>query len=231
LSRERPAFAPKFVVFDLDGTLIDSRRDLADSANAMLAGYGAGPLGENVITSMVGSGAATLVKRVITAAGVDAPLDEVLARFLSAYDQRLTHHTRPYVGIPALLGELQALQAPGMAMAVLTNKPLEQSVRILDAFDLSKHFQWVVGGDGRWPRKPAPDGMQFLMQQADADPAETVLVGDSTIDLQTSRNAGVGICLARYGFGFADLAASDLRGDEWVVDTPAEISGVLGANR
>ena len=231
MSRERPAFAPKFVVFDLDGTLIDSRRDLADSANAMLAGYGAGPLGENVITSMVGSGAATLVKRVITAAGVDAPLDEVLARFLSAYDQRLTHHTRPYVGIPALLGELQALQAPGMAMAVLTNKPLEQSVRILDAFDLSKHFQWVVGGDGRWPRKPAPDGMQFLMQQAGAEPAETVLVGDSTIDLQTSRNAGVGICLARYGFGFADLAASDLRGDEWVVDTPAEISGVLGANR
>ena len=114
-----------------------------------------------------------------------------------------------------------------MAMAVLTNKPLEQSVRILDAFDLSKYFQWVVGGDGRWPRKPAPDGMQFLMQQADADPAETVLVGDSTVDLQTSRNAGVGICLARYGFGFADLAASDLRGDEWVVDTPAEIAGVL----
>jgi phosphoglycolate phosphatase len=226
LNRDRPTV--KFVVFDLDGTLIDSRRDLADSANAMLAEYGAGPLEDDVIVSMVGSGAATLVKRVITVAGVDAPLDEALARFLSAYDQRLTHHTRPYAGIPALLDELQA---PRMSMAVLTNKPLEQSVRILDAFDLSKHFQWVVGGDGRWPRKPAPDGMQFLMQQADADAAETVLVGDSTIDLQTSRNAGVGICLARYGFGFADLAVSDLRGDEWVVDTPAEISGVLGANR
>ena len=116
-------------------------------------------------------------------------------------------------------------------MAVLTNKPLEQSVRILDAFDLSRHFQWVVGGDGPWPRKPAPDGMQFLMQQAGAEPAETVLVGDSTVDLQTSRNAGVGICIARYGFGFAGFAASDLRGDEWVVDTPAEISGVLGANQ
>ena len=229
MSRERsgpPAL--KFVVFDLDGTLIDSRRDLADSANAMLAGYGAGPLGESVVASMVGSGAATLVKRVITAVGVDAPLDEALARFLSAYDQRLTHHTRPYEGIPALLGELQAT---GIAMAVLTNKPLEQSVRILDAFDLSRHFQWVVGGDGPWPRKPAPDGMQFLMQQAGAEPAETVLVGDSTVDLQTSRNAGVGICIARYGFGFAGLAASDLRGDEWVVDTPAEISGVLGANQ
>lgn len=215
-------------MFDLDGTLIDSCRDLADSANAMLAGYNAGPLSERQIASMVGSGAATLVKRVIMAAGVDAALDEALARFLSAYDERLTHHTRPYAGIPALLDELQT---PGIAMAVLTNKPLEQSIRILDAFDLSKHFQWVVGGDGPWPRKPAPEGMQFLMQQANADPAETILVGDSTIDLQTSRNAGVGICLARYGFGFAELAASDLRGDEWVVDTPAEISGVLCADR
>ena len=218
----------RLTVFDLDGTLIDSRRDLADSANAMLAGYGAGPLSEHQIASMVGSGAATLVKRVITAAGVDAPLHEVLARFLSAYDERLTHHTRPYDGIPALLSELEA---SGMALAVLTNKPLEPSVRILDAFDLSKHFQWVVGGDGPWPRKPAPDGMQFLMQQAGAGPAETVLVGDSTIDLQTSRNAGVGVCLARYGFGFAEVAESDLRGGEWVVDTPAEISGVLGGNR
>ena len=218
----------RLTVFDLDGTLIDSRRDLADSANAMLEGYGAGPLSEDQIASMVGSGAAKLVKRVITAAGVEAPLHEVLARFLAAYDERLTHHTRPYDGIPALLSELEA---SGMALAVLTNKPLEPSVRILDAFDLSKHFQWVVGGDGPWPRKPAPDGMQFLMQQAGAGPAETVLVGDSTIDLQTSRNAGVGICLARYGFGFAELAASDLRGDERVVDRPAEISGVLSGDR
>lgn len=215
-------------VFDLDGTLIDSQRDLADSANAMLAGYGASPLGETQITSMVGAGAATLVKRVLTAAGVDAPLDEALARFLSAYDDRLTRHTRPYDGIPALLDELRAT---GTTMAVLTNKPLEQSVRILDAFGLSEYFQWVVGGDGPWPRKPAPDGMQFLMRQAGADSDATVLIGDSTVDLQTSRNAGVGICLARYGFGFADLTVGDLRGDESVVDTPAAISGVLRGRR
>ena len=218
----------RLAVFDLDGTLIDSRRDLADSANAMLAGYGASPLGEDQIASMVGSGAATLVKRVITAAGVNAALDEALALFLAAYDSRLTHHTRPYDGIPALLDELEAVD---MVMAVLTNKPLEQSVRILDAFDLSNHFKWVIGGDGPWPRKPAPDSMQFLMQKADANSGETVLVGDSSVDLQTSRNAGVPICLARYGFGFADLPATDLRGDESFVDAPSEISGVLRARR
>ena len=215
-------------VFDLDGTLIDSRRDLADSANTMLAGYGAGPLSEDAIAGMVGCGAPTLVTRVMTAAGVDAPVEEALPRFLAAYDERLTHHTRPYDGIPRVLDELQAGH---IAMALLTNKPLDQSVRILDAFGLAKYFHWVVGGDGPLPRKPAPDGMRFLMQQASAKPDETILIGDSTIDLQTSRNAGVRICLARYGFGFAELAAGDLRGDESLVDTPAGISGVLHARR
>lgn len=215
-------------VFDLDGTLIDSRRDLADSANHMLAAYGASPLGEDRIASMVGCGAPTLVKRVMTAAGVDAPLDEALARFLSAYDERLTHHTRPYDGIPDLL---EQLEARGTSMALLTNKPVEQSVRILDAFALAKYFPRIVGGDGPWPRKPAPDGMQFLMREAAARADDTVLIGDSTIDLQTSRNAGVRICLARYGFGFADVPAADLRGDESLVDAPAQISEVLHARR
>lgn len=213
-------------VFDLDGTLIDSRRDLADSANAMLAGYGAGPLEEARIASMVGSGVATLVKRVITAARVDAAVEEALSRFLSAYDERLTHHTRPYEGVPALLDELQSAKIP---MALLTNKPLAQSERILDAFKLSKHFQWVVGGDGPLPRKPQPDGMRFLMHRAAADPSGTILIGDSIIDLETSRNAGVGVCLARYGFGFADVPAGELRGDERLVDSPVEIAGVLRA--
>jgi phosphoglycolate phosphatase len=220
--------AAVFAVFDLDGTLIDSRRDLADSANEMLAGYDFAPLGDDRIASMVGCGAPTLVKRVLTAAGTDAPLDEALERFLAAYDSRLTNWTRPYEGIPDLLGELQA---GGVAMALLTNKPLAQSVRILEAFALAKYFRWVVGGDGPWPRKPAPDGMRFLMEQAGAAPDETVLIGDSAIDLQTARNAGVRICLARYGFGFADLPATDLRGDESLVDGPAEISGVLHARR
>ena len=215
-------------VFDLDGTLIDSRRDLADSANEMLAGYGARPLEEEQIASMVGCGVAVLVKRVMTAAGLDVPLEEALARFLAAYDERLTNHTRPYEGIPALLEELHSR---AVAMALLTNKPLKQSVTILDVFDLSRYFRWIVGGDGPWPRKPEPDGMRFLMHQSASSAAETVLIGDSSIDLQTSRNAGVNICLARYGFGFADLSPDYLRGDEWLVDTPAEIAEAVYARR
>jgi phosphoglycolate phosphatase len=220
--------ATRLAVFDLDGTLIDSRRDLADSANEMLAGYGASPLSEHDIAAMVGCGAATLVKRVITAAGVDASLEEALSRFLSVYDGRLTRHTRPYEGIPQLLDDLHAQH---ISMALLTNKPREQSVKILDVLGLAKYFQWVIGGDGPWPRKPAPDGARFLMDQASAGPGETLLIGDSMVDLQTSRNAGVRICLARYGFGFGDLATGELRGDESLVDTPAEIAGVLHARR
>jgi 2-phosphoglycolate phosphatase len=215
-------------VFDLDGTIIDSRRDLADSANEMLAGYGAAPLDERAIASMVGSGAATLVKRVITTAGVDVPFAEALLEFLSLYDARLTRHTRPYEGITRMLEELRVRQ---ISIALLTNKPLQQSLKIIEAFELAKYFQWVVGGDGPWPRKPFPDGIRFLMKQASAGPSETILIGDSAIDLQTSRNAGVRICLARYGFGYVDLAAADLTGDEVLVDTPAEIAGMLYARR
>lgn len=213
-------------MFDLDGTLIDSRRDLADSANEMLAAYGGVPLSDDRVASMVGCGAPTLVKRVLAAAGVNAPIDEALPRFLRAYDARLTRHTRPYDGIPDLLNDLHA---HGIAMALLTNKPFEQSVRVLEAFGLAKYFPWIVAGDGPLPRKPAPDGMRFLMTQASTDAAATVLIGDSTIDLETARNAGVRICLARYGFGFADLPAGHLCGDEALVDTPADISRVLHA--
>jgi phosphoglycolate phosphatase len=214
----------RLVIFDLDGTLIDSRRDLADSANDMLASYGAAPLSEHAIGSMVGSGAAQLVARAVVAAGIDAPLDEALERFLTSYDSRLTHHTRPYAGVPELLSQLSAEQ---ITMALLTNKPLAASERILDVFGLAEHFRWCVGGDGPWPRKPSPDGLQFLAREAGVQPDKTVLVGDSSVDLLTARNAGAAICLARYGFGFEELSPDLLRGDEWMVDHPREIAEVV----
>lgn len=213
-----------FAVFDLDGTLIDSRRDLADSANVMLAGYGAAPLADDRVTRMVGCGAATLVTRVLDAAGVTAPVAEALPRFLSIYDQRLTNHTQPYDGVSEMLDHLQALD---MNMALLTNKPLEQTVSILQSFQLSHYFRWSVGGDGPWPRKPSADGLRYLMAQARVGPAETVLIGDSSVDWQTARYAGVRICLVRYGFGFADFSPDALTGDELLADSPADVYDIL----
>lgn len=212
------------VVFDLDGTLIDSRRDLAESANEMLAEYGGAPLAEEAIGRMVGAGAAQLVARALAAAGLPVPAEDALARFLSIYDRRLTNHTRPYPGIPELLSELSGEQ---FKMALLTNKPLHASIRILDTFGLTGYFRLRVGGDGPWPRKPAPEGLRFLMKEASAESENTTMVGDSTVDLKTARNAGVRICLVRYGFGFLDLEPGALTGDELIVDQPRQIAEAL----
>jgi phosphoglycolate phosphatase len=149
------------VVFDLDGTLADSRRDLADSANEMLAEFGAAPLDEARVGHMVGTGAPTLVARVLAAGGIDEVPPDALARFLTIYDRRLLNHTRLYPGIPEVLAEL----SPWVSLALLTNKPLEQSLRMLEAFGLTKYFALRAGGDGPWPRKPSPEGLQWLMRQ------------------------------------------------------------------
>ncbi|GAC1457178.1 MAG: phosphoglycolate phosphatase [Gemmatimonadaceae bacterium] len=212
--------AVRLVAFDLDGTLIDSRRDLADSANEMLSGWGAPPLADEVIVRLVGSGAEQLVARVLAAAHVEAPLENALARFLAFYDRRLTKHTRPYDGV---LDVLKALHAEQVGMALVTNKPIDQSVKLLETFDLFQYFRWWVGGDGPWPRKPDPAGLRSLMSDASAERGGTMLVGDSGVDLQTARKAGVRVCLARYGFGFPDIAPEELIGDEIVVDAPRDI--------
>jgi phosphoglycolate phosphatase len=187
------------IVFDLDGTLIDSRRDLADSANDLIRERGGTELPEETIGSMVGDGAAALVRRALTAAGV--PLDETgLQRFLELYDARLLRNTRPYSGIE---DALRTIQQWGV-LAVLTNKPLEHTRKLLTALNLTPFFATVIGGDGEFPRKPDPHGLQQLMELHRTRAQKTILVGDSGIDADTARAAGTAFCLAAYGFGVPD---------------------------
>ena len=211
------------VVFDLDGTLVDSRRDLADAANEMLAGYGAAPLGEDEVARMVGDGAAMLVGRLLERRAVAALLPEALDRFLACYDTRLTVHTRPYDGIPEAVAAAGALAR----LAVLTNKPVEQSLAILSALDLRDHFEWVIGGNSGFPRKPDPSSLRHLAGQAGALPGQVVLVGDSIVDVRTARHAGTRLCVARYGFGFPSIPQGTLTPGELVVDDPGEIVGMV----
>lgn len=210
----------RLYVFDLDGTLVDSRRDLADSANELLAECGARPLAEERIGAMVGEGAGVLVSRVFAAGGRAQPAD-ALPRFLAIYDRRLLNHTRPYRGIEAALAALAA-RAP---LAVLTNKPIAATRRVLDGVGLSRYFgeASVVGGDGPFPRKPEAAGLRHLAAAAGVETSDTVLIGDSSIDLRTARNAGATICLARYGFGFATVCRDDLRTGDRAVDAPGEL--------
>jgi phosphoglycolate phosphatase len=212
------------IAFDLDGTLVDSLRDLAESANALLVESGAAPLNEDAIGRMVGDGAATLVARVLAAAGVPPPPD-ALARFLAIYNARLLKCSRPYAGVATLLAALEGR----VKLAVLTNKPLDATRRILDGLDLARHFPAgrVVGGDGPFARKPHPGGLQWLAA-AEAVPLErTLLVGDSPIDWRTAQNAGARICVARYGFGVVGFAAGDLKPDDWGIDSPLDLLTLL----
>jgi phosphoglycolate phosphatase len=190
---------PRLIVFDLDGTLIDSRRDLAQSANALLADYQRPPLDQALVVAMVGEGARTLVARVLAAGGVSGDLDQALARFLALYDRRLVDHTRPYPGVAAGLARL----ARQSVLAVLTNKPQAPTDRLLAHFGWQPFFRGVVGGDTPLGRKPDPAGLRALARLADADPSETLVVGDSWVDVDTARRAGARVCFADYGFGLA----------------------------
>jgi phosphoglycolate phosphatase len=210
---------PQLVVFDLDGTLVDSLRDLAESVNSVLESEGCRQHSEADISRMVGEGAATLVARAFAASDCTAPPD-ALERFLRVYDSRPLRFTRPYPGVAQLLETL----APSATLAVLTNKPLAATRVILDGLQLSGYFgDLVLGGDGPWPRKPDPAGLQSLLVQAGATPADATMVGDSMVDLQTAINAGVRACLVRYGFGFRGIAADSLRSNDRVIDAPLEL--------
>lgn len=213
------------VVFDLDGTLVDSRQDLADSTNDVLATLGADPLPLERVVMMVGEGARVLVQRALAAAGLEsreAALDDALARFHVAYRARLLATTQPYPGISQMLNDV----APLATLAMLTNKPLSPTQRLVEAFGWSSCFVHVIGGDGDVPRKPDPTGLRQLMELADAGPESTMLVGDSMVDVETARNAGVAMCVVRYGFGNArgDLR---LRGDEWIADTGPDVTRAI----
>lgn len=212
----------RLIVFDLDGTLVDSRRDLADAANALIVERGGQPQPEDAVGRMVGEGAAMLVQRALGAAGL--PVDAAaLPRFLELYDDRLLNTTVAYDGIPQALDALSGKAA----LAVLTNKPGGPSRRILDALGLSPRFTDTIGGDSAFPRKPDPSSLRHLMAAHGAGPSTTVLVGDSWVDYETARAAGAGICLVRYGFGYQSVDPSRLRGDEALVDRAGEIPGAV----
>jgi phosphoglycolate phosphatase len=210
----------QLIVFDLDGTLVDSKRDIAESANATLVAHGASPLTEEAIGRMVGNGAPVLVARAFAAAGCAAPPD-ALDRFLAIYHARLLTHTRPYDGIPDLLADL----APRVALAVLTNKPIEATRGILDGLGLARYFasERVIGGDGPFPRKPDPAGLNHLMERCGVTPGATVLVGDSVVDWRTAHAANTHVCLARYGFGWEGFPVEELEADTWIADDPRQL--------
>ena len=211
------------VVFDLDGTLVDSSADLASAASALAIELGGRPLTRAEVVMMVGEGAAVLVGRALTAAGVDPSTPGATARFLELYDACLLDSTHLYPGMGAVL---QALD-PLAALAVLTNKPRGPAERVLEGLGVRQHFIDVVGGDGPWPRKPDPAGLAALRVHARG--GSFVMVGDSPVDATTAARAGAAFVLANYGFGAAAFAGVPTT--PFVAAAPADLPRVIAAAR
>jgi phosphoglycolate phosphatase len=201
------------VVFDLDGTLIDSVGDLAASASELVTSRGGRALDAGEVATMVGDGAAELVRRALARAGLPQDAADALPQFLEIYSRRLLDTTTAYDGVAPLLTHLSRRAR----LAVLTNKPLEPSLRILDALHLRPYFDEVLGGDGPVARKPDPAGLRSLGREQ----AAMLMVGDSPIDWATAEAAGCAFAWARYGFGAARFVEPP--NTPYVLDRPADL--------
>jgi phosphoglycolate phosphatase len=216
----------KLLVFDLDGTLADTRRDLAASVNAALAAIGRAPLPVASIVAFVGDGARNLLARSLAAAGGEPPspalLDSAVSAFLAHYQDHCLAETAAYPGLAAALDRLV-----GYRMAVLTNKPAAPARTILHGLGLARHFAHVFGGDNPYGQKPEPAALLKLMELAGALPEETAMIGDGVQDLRAARRAG-----ARFlGFldGIAPRAALLAEGPEAVFGAMSELPGAVAA--
>jgi phosphoglycolate phosphatase len=183
-------------LFDLDGTLIDSRLDLVNSVNAMLRETGRQEMPIELIASYVGHGAPRLIASVLGPAATEEQRSEGLAIFLKHYEKDKLKETRAYPGVVEGLRELD-----GVPMAVLTNKPRKLSEEILEGLGLARYFRAVYGGDSFRAKKPDPAGAIEILQGFGVSAREAAMVGDSDVDVQTARNAGMAAVIVSYGFG------------------------------
>jgi phosphoglycolate phosphatase len=233
--RPIPVERLKLLVFDLDGTLIDSAQDLCNSVNAALSHFGRAPLPDPQIASFVGNGAPVMVRRSLAVAdGIPADrvdeklLADALAFFLGYYREHKLDFTYAYEGVLEALAALRHLHdAPDgvpRTMAVLTNKPVRPARGICEGLRLAGYFLHIYGGDSFPLKKPDPAGLRSLMEETGARPEETVMIGDSRVDVETARNAQVWSLGCDFGFGPRNLMETP---PDVLVDSPAEWTDAL----
>jgi phosphoglycolate phosphatase len=215
----------ELLIFDLDGTLIDSKVDLVLSVNAVRGSMGLAPLPAEVVSSYVGRGVTTLIRRSLGEAATDANVEKATRLFLAYYREHMLDNTVTYDGVRETLQELHANK-----LAVLTNKPVNFSRAILEGLGIAHHFARVYGGNSFEKKKPDPTGIFKLMSELEAGAGQTMIVGDSDTDVFTGRNAGIWTCGVTYGFAPhtlettpPDLLIHDLR------ELPLLLNGNAGA--
>lgn len=217
-----PADKIRLIVFDLDGTLIDSRKDLANSINAMLSEFHREPLPEEIIAEYIGDGAGMLVRRALGDPGDEKLVENALASFLNYYRKHKLDYTYVYDGVFAALDTLK----PGRTLAVLTNKPVRPAQDICDALGLSPYFFRIYGGNSFVTKKPDPEGLSTLMHEAGVSPDETVMVGDSDVDILTARRAKTWAIGCRYGLSSHTVESIP---SDCLVDSPIDWISALNA--
>lgn len=187
---------PAALVFDLDGTLIDSRRDITTAINRMRSGYGLPPIPLEAVVTMVGEGARLLVERALGPGFPPDRIDEALARYLEHYSEVCLEQTRPYPGVEEMLETLSA----SYPLALLSNKGEALSRKVLAGLGLDRFFREILGGDSLPTRKPDPAGLHLLAARLGVPVERLMLVGDTWIDAETAHNAGAAFALVEWGF-------------------------------
>jgi phosphoglycolate phosphatase len=230
--RPIPVDQLKLLVFDLDGTLIDSAQDLCNSVNATLAHFGLKHIEDTKIAGFIGDGALMMVRRALAhepgAPAGEEFLEAAYAFFLDYYRAHKLDFTYAYDGVLGALAALKDLHdqpgSPTLAMAVLTNKPVRPARDICAALGLAPYFLSIYGGNSFPTKKPSPEGLLALMAEAGATPEETVLIGDSQVDVQTARNAGAWSIGCTFGLAPDSLEANQ---PDILVDSPQDWTAAL----
>src|SRR6266704_6758736 len=225
-NRSIPAHTTRLLIFDLDGTLVASRVDLANSINAMLRHYDRHELPNDVISSYIGNGAPMLVRRSLGDPDDESFVQEALLYFLSYYREHKLDITYVYAGLKESLDTIQSSRhGQPHKMAVLSNKPVVPSRAIVEALGLGPYFFQVYGGNSFHTKKPDPAGVQALLEEAGVQAEETAIIGDSDIDILTARNAGIYSVGVTYGLAPHTLADAP---PDVLIDHPHELATVFG---